>query len=208
MKAAWFSIAAGIVLLALAASAAQAAPPTTESEGVDPATISAETADREAVDWQQYLGPNEPDQNLGITPKFSDFLYDFAPGGVLLPRDSDVTWDYHSGGCISMPSGNDWFTFHLDLPQGSRIDYLRLYYFDDDEGYVRAHIMSYDGVGTASTLTTISSTGTGGYGSELSDYLGLVVDNFANGYSLIAKPSTNTTNLRICGLRVAYRLPS
>lgn len=146
------------------------------------------------------------DETLLSLP-WSDGMYFFVPGGVLRPRDSDVTWNYHAGGCISMPGGNEWFTLRLDLPQGSRIEYLRLYAFDDDVGYVRAHIMSYDGLGTASTLTTVDSTGTGGYGSDLSDYLGHVANNYTNGYSLLARPSTNSTNLRICGLRVMYRVP-
>jgi len=60
------------------------------------------------------------------------FHYVHIPGSVLLPRASTVEWrtDW-SGGCIYLQSGPTYVVFNktLNIPDGSRIDYLRVYYY-------------------------------------------------------------------------------
>lgn len=62
----------------------------------------------------------------------SMFSYVHVPGSVLRPRNSTSKWrtDW-SGGCIYQTSGEPYqvFNLHLNVPDGSRIDYLRVYYY-------------------------------------------------------------------------------
>lgn len=65
----------------------------------------------------------------GFDPFYS---YVHIPGSVLLPRASNVEWSSdNSGGCIFAESGNKStiFNINLNIPDGSRIDYLRVYYY-------------------------------------------------------------------------------
>ena len=67
------------------------------------------------------------------------FHYVHIPGTVLLPRTSSVGWSTDwTGGCTYLKSGNAGIVFnkHLNIPDGSRIDYLRVYYYRDSLGYL------------------------------------------------------------------------
>jgi len=61
------------------------------------------------------------------------FHYVHIPGAVLLPRASTVEWGYPGAGCIYLKSGPTYevFNINLNIPEGSRIDYLRVYYYRD-----------------------------------------------------------------------------
>lgn len=62
----------------------------------------------------------------------SSFRYVHIPGSVLLPRASTVQWKTgQTGGCIYLKSGPTYevFNINLNIPEGSRIDYLRVYYY-------------------------------------------------------------------------------
>ncbi|HZK17129.1 MAG TPA: hypothetical protein VFC66_02690 [Anaerolineaceae bacterium] len=66
----------------------------------------------------------------------SSFSYFHIPGSVLLPRASTVQWATdQSGGCIFAESGNtnQIFNINLNIPDGSRIEYLRVYYYRSGE---------------------------------------------------------------------------
>jgi hypothetical protein len=99
------------------------------------------------------------------------------------------------------------FNVHLDIPQGSRIDYLRVFYYDTSSNNSTAWITTYDGAGSFSDLTYVLSEGNSGYGTNLSDYVGHVVDTTNDAYVLNWRSSQPDSSLRLCGLRVAYHLP-
>ena len=67
---------------------------------------------------------------------------------------------------------------------------------------------SYNSTGGFTDITTVSSAGTGGYGTQLSSYVGHVVDNSSRSYVLNWSPGQNGSTMRLCGLRVAYRVPT
>ncbi len=154
----------------------------------------------------------QPDRNsyifYGDIPMigWSSFQYKFVAGTTLKPRDSATTWDYHGAGCVSAIGGNDIFNIHLDLPEGSRIDYLRIFYYDTSSSDSMAWITTYDGAGGWSDLTDVSSGGTGGYGTSLSSYVGDTVSNLNNAYVLNWRSNQTGSSMALCGLRVAYRL--
>jgi len=67
------------------------------------------------------------------------FHYIHIPGSVLLPRRSTVQWTTNwTGGCIYLKSGPYYeiFNINLNIPEGSRIDYLRVYYYRESLGYL------------------------------------------------------------------------
>jgi hypothetical protein len=69
----------------------------------------------------------------------SGFHYVHIPGSVLLPRTSTVDWRTDgSGGCIYLKSGPTYVVFnkHLNIPDGSRIDYLRVYYYREAQVFL------------------------------------------------------------------------
>jgi hypothetical protein len=134
------------------------------------------------------------------------FHYKFVAGATLQPRDSSSGWDYSGVGCVSLANGGELFNGHLGLPEGSRIDYLRIYYYDANANDSRAWITTYDNAGAFSDITTVTSTGSGGYGSQLSAYLGHVVNNASNSYVLNWDANAMGNSMRLCGLRIAYRI--
>jgi hypothetical protein len=144
--------------------------------------------------------------NAGFFPVFS---YLFVAGSALHPVDSDTTWHYDYYGCVSASTeAGNLFNVHLGLPEGSRIDYLRIFYYDTSGSNSRAWITTYDGEGGYSDLTYVNSSGNSGYGTALSDYVGHVVDNSDNSYVLNWRANVAGSTMRLCGLRVAYRLPA
>ena len=138
---------------------------------------------------------------------WSSFRYSFAIGSTMQPRDSDSGWSYDGPGCVSLVNGSDLFTLHVDLPEGSRVDFLRLFYYDTSASNSKAFLTTYDGAGGFEDLTSVDSAGDAGYGTTLSPYLGHVVDNSDQGYELIWVANTTGSSMRLCGMRIAYRLP-
>ncbi len=61
----------------------------------------------------------------------STFSYVHVAGSVLRPRNSTSEWGYSGGGCIYLTAGVPYYILntHLNIPNGSRIDYLRVYYY-------------------------------------------------------------------------------
>ena len=69
----------------------------------------------------------------------STFSYVHVAGSVMRPRHStsDYANDY-SGGCIFLTGGETYriFNTHINIPNGSRIDYLRVYYYREGRTYL------------------------------------------------------------------------
>ncbi len=97
----------------------------------------------------------------------------------------------------------------VQLPEGSRVDYLRLFYFDTNTNDSLAWLTSYDGAGSKDDMVYVQSASDVGYGTTLSEYLGEVVDTTYKSYLLNWNPlSAFNETLQVCGLRIAYRLPT
>lgn len=114
-----------------------------------------------------------------------------------------------AGSSAAVPTAvpNDNFTLHLDVPHGARIEYLRLFYYDTSPANSQAWITTYNAQGSLTDLTTITSTGATGYGTTLSPQITHVVDTANNAYVLNWRANQLGKSMRLCGLRVAYRLP-
>lgn len=169
------------------------------------------------VDWEAFFTEPQPDEDAGVAADdvsihaWSNFYYLNVTGTALRPRDSTVTWDNDgTGGCLYQTGGStlEIFNIHLHIPPGSRIDYLRLYYYDTSSNTSIAWVTTYDNEGGVDDLITVSSSGSGGYGTMLSPYLGHVVDYASDSYVLNWRSNQTGNSMRLCGLRVAYRLPN
>jgi hypothetical protein len=113
------------------------------------------------------------------------------------------------GGCLKLTSGNTSviFNLQLDIPNGVRIEYLRMYYYDTSASNSYAWVTRYDDVGGFGDVTYVASEGDTGYGTSLSPYFEHVVDNVDYSYILNWRPNAAGSSMMLCGLRVAYRLP-
>lgn len=139
---------------------------------------------------------------------WSGFYYFFAAGSSLHSADYLMRSDYQPGACVAaVDSGAQFFTLNLDLPQGSRIDYLRLFYYDTNASDGQAQLRKYDGAGNLVDVSIVSSTGAAGYGTILSAYAGSIVDNMNGSYVLNWWPIATGSTMQLCGMRVAYRMP-
>ena len=94
---------------------------------------------------------------------------------------------------------------HLDIPDRTRIDYLRIYYYDTSSADSTAWLTTYNGASTTADLVAVKSGGASGYGFKVSTYIGHVVDTSTRAYVLNWRPDQTGSTMRLCGLRVAYR---
>jgi hypothetical protein len=167
----------------------------------------------EMPDWESFFLEPQPDEDgyaaAGALEalEWSDFYYVFVAGSTFRPRASSTTWAYPGVGCINAASGNEIFTSPLHLPQGSRIDYVRLYYRDTSANDSSAWLTSYSAAGAFADVTTVSSVGSSGYGSNLSPLVEHVVNNASLSYTLNWRANQTGSSMQLCGMRVAYRLP-
>jgi hypothetical protein len=100
------------------------------------------------------------------------------------------------------------YNIHLGLPQGSRIDYLRFLYYDTSTTSSTAWITAYNGAGLVNDLVNVQSEGQAGYGFVVSSYISKTVDNIHYSYVLNWQPNELGNAMQLCGLRVAYQLPT
>ncbi|MFN2151224.1 MAG: hypothetical protein ACK2T5_06475 [Anaerolineales bacterium] len=156
---------------------------------------------------------NDPlaQETTPLTPdvSWSNFRYIYAAGSALRPRNSGQDWATSgSGGCIYATSlGGEVMNLHLDIPTGSRIDYLRIFFYDTSDSNSQAWVTTYDGASGIDDIAYVTSSGTGGYGTYLSPYVGHIVDNASDAYVLNWRPVVTGSTMMLCGLRVAYRVP-
>jgi hypothetical protein len=157
---------------------------------------------------QFYIAPDAPDFEGEAVEGWTVILPYFAAGSTLHSADYTMIEDYQPGACLSSNNAAaDFYTLMLDLPDGARIDYLRIYYYDTNANNSTANIRYYDANGGTTEIATVDSSGAGGYGTVLSSYINHIYDATNGGYVLNYWPKVTGTTMRLCALRVAYRLP-
>ena len=131
------------------------------------------------------------------------------PGSVLKPVDSITALSYDGNGCVHATAGASYLLVApLEIPDGSNIVLLRLYYDDtsasDDIG---GWITRYNAAGTGhEDLVYAPSTGSAGPGSNYGN-LTHTVDTYDWSYVLHARLNATGSALKVCGLRVMYYAP-
>ena len=85
---------------------------------------------------------------------------------------------------------------------------MRLYFYDTSGNTGRVWLTDYDGAGGVNDLISAESAGNAGYGTDLSDYLGEEVDTYTRSFLLNWNSYTDGNTMQLCGVRIAYRLPT
>jgi hypothetical protein len=158
-------------------------------------------------------GPAEPSAPRpraisGIAEDDDRMSYHYILGSHLMPRGSDITYDYGGDGCLYVTGGTvSRLAFPVNIPQGSEIKYVRIYYVDEAVEDVSLWLTRYRPHAEASDITQVNSTGSEGYGSAVSDELAEVVDYREWQYTLNYGWDNNDDTHQICGVRVAYLDP-
>ena len=118
-----------------------------------------------------------------------------------------MTYNYFGAGCTYRTSGTSFTEHDLQLPQGAEIDYLRIYYYDNDaSNNANAYLFAYDGAGNFTEIASVGSSGTPGQSSTGSGFFSYFVDNVGAGLSLrLNYGNGSNSNLRICGVRLRYQ---
>jgi hypothetical protein len=144
------------------------------------------------------------------SPSGGSFSYYFVAGATLMPRDSGTGRDYSGTGCSFTVGGSDRImNTELQIPNGSVIKYLRIFYNDTDaSNNVLGYLTRYNPGTATNDLASVESTGSGGVGTALSAEITHTVDNFGFAYVLIGWPDASSTTVQVCGLRVAYYAPA
>lgn len=133
------------------------------------------------------------------------FHYLNVAGSSFLPRDGNTTSKYEVAGCISLATGTNWFVYPLQLPEGSLIKYVRVYYNDTHAtANLDVALTRYAGNSEFLDEAFFSTSGSNGFDSELSPQLNIVVDNQEFARQLLVRLGQSSSSLQFCGMRVAY----
>jgi hypothetical protein len=151
----------------------------------------------------QTQDPLAPDNILAT------FSYYRLLGFSFNTRTSTTTFGYSFNGCVFETGGSDVrFTAPLLIPSGSVIKYLRLYYNDTNASAdITSWITRYQPGVTSEDLTSVTSSGSSGYGTSLSAEITQTVDLTNWAYTVIIWPGVNDSTNAFCGVRVAYYAP-
>lgn len=145
-------------------------------------------------------------EDRSFSPYFS---YIHVAGAALKPRASNTEWSTDSsGGCLYVSGGSasTVYNIHLEIPDGARIDYLRIFYNDASTSDSYAWVTRYDDYGGIEDVASVTSSGSSGYGTQLSSFVSHEVDNVNYSYVLNWRPVVVGSSMQLCGLRVAYRV--
>ncbi len=153
----------------------------------------------------QETGPDAP--NRSNSPGVS-FSYYHTIGTLFQPRKSTSTYDYTTNGCMYQNGGTEFrFQAHLVLPEDSVIKYVRIYYNDTVAQDMTVWLTRYDPGKSNVDLTSVQSSGSGGYGTALSALITETVDLATYAYVLTWGTGVATSGNQLCGIRVAYYAP-
>ncbi|MBN1640497.1 MAG: hypothetical protein JXA09_04610 [Anaerolineae bacterium] len=184
----------------------------TPGDGMDRSSSEGEPL-QPPPDWESMFAEPQADEDAYYDARdaalqdWSLFRYVHVTGAALRPRDSAVPWRYGGYGCVYVDSTADLLNIDLQLPTGSRVEYLRLYYYDASSTNGTAWLTRYDNAGGFYDLIMVTSSGEGTYGTTLSAYYGQTVDTYNYSYALSWNAHVTGSAMRLCGLRVAYRVP-
>jgi hypothetical protein len=149
-----------------------------------------------------------PDSGATAAASTQKFMFVSASG--FTPLDDDMTYNYFTAGCMYRTGGSSFSEYAVQLPQGAIVDYLRVYYYDNDAvNNATAFLFSFDGVGNYTEIASAASTGTPGLMNTGSGFFAHTVDNVDGSLELrLSYGGATTSNLRICGVRIRYQYSS
>lgn len=187
--------------------------PTPDTAAQSPApNADASVTSSQGVEAPLPAVPGAPLDDLALFPNATAQYY-HVPGSVLMPVDSSTTLAYDYMGCVHAKTGGaNLLNAPLDIPGGSTLTGMRLYYVDSNaSANVQAWITRYDIDGTDyDDIINIASSGSSGRGNVWGDAeptMG-VLDTYSWSYVLNVRVNSASNTLQICGLRVMYYPPA
>jgi hypothetical protein len=147
------------------------------------------------------MAPNAPAYNSTIR-----FV-----GSTLRPRQNNVTYTTNNGGgCIYVTAGDasTVWNYPLALPQGAKVEWLRMYYYDaDPTDFTTGWFTKYDLYGSLVQEWSVKSLdgGNGYQDVEISPTESIDYTGFS--YVLNWRPNAITSSLQLCGFRLFYTAP-
>lgn len=133
-------------------------------------------------------------------------------GSTLKPRENDVNYAVSSnGGCVYVTSGDNSTVWNLPLalPNGAEVQYLRMYYYDQNTSYNSGGwFTKYDLYGAIVQEWGLSSTNTGYNYSTVLITPTETIDYDTYSYVINWRPYGSGSDLQLCGFRIYYYYPS
>ncbi|MBN1955971.1 MAG: hypothetical protein JW900_13105 [Anaerolineae bacterium] len=132
------------------------------------------------------------------------------PGTALKPRGDDVSYvPTAGGGCFYASAGNSFRVFNIGvfLPQGSRVDVVRMYYDDTSTSASRAWFSVYDLYGQMVQEWSVDSVGNTGNGFNDTALISHTIDYSQYSYALNWRPYALGSQMQNCGFRIFYQPP-
>lgn len=153
------------------------------------------------------VAPTAEEAELG-----GGFQFLRAAGSNFAPRDSDTAFSYGGAGCLQRDSnvGDSWFTYDVQLPDGALIDFMRVYFIDNDASFnVNSELWAFDGAGGTTLIAEADSSGTPGTGSASSASFAHTVNNAAQSLVVVGSIQGGVgIAVQLCGIRFRYLGPT
>lgn len=131
-------------------------------------------------------------------------------GGALKPRENDVSYGVSaSGGCAYVTAGDTFTVWNIEpnLPPGTRVDTLRMYYYDTSASSSSAWFTIYDLYGAIVQEWSVSTEGSSGHSFNDSAQINHTVDYSQYSYLLNWRPNVAGSAMQLCGFRVFHEFP-
>lgn len=128
-------------------------------------------------------------------------------GSTLKPRENNVSYGVDSNGsCVYITGGSAFTVWNIpvQLENGSRVDTLRMYYYDTSASNTTAWFTIYDLYGAIVQEWAVSSNTSGGNSFNDSDQINHTVDYSVYSYVLNWRPVVSGSSIQLCGFRVFY----
>jgi hypothetical protein len=145
--------------------------------------------------------PEEPDETLAI-----DYMH--ATGYAFKSIIEGTTYTNSAGGCLYTTAGAPYLFSGIIIPDGSVIEYVRMYYKDTSEANDASLVLYQYGEGSSTNLLTISTVGTYPGVRTHSESVDIVINNAVYGYGFEWAAPGNSDTTQICGYRITYTPPS
>jgi hypothetical protein len=132
-------------------------------------------------------------------------------GSTLRPRENDVNYTTsEDGGCVYITSGDAITIWNLPLalPEGAEVQYLRIYYYDQDaDNNTRGWFTKYDLYGQIVSEWGVNSEDGGNDYRDVLITPTETIDYSAYSYVINWRPTGTGPNLQLCGFRIFYYYP-
>lgn len=160
----------------------------------------------------QYSPPDDPTANAlrQETAAPEELISWRVTGSALKPRENDVSYTVDgNGSCTYVTAGDAQTVWNIpvQLPQGTLVDTLRIYYFDTSDSNTTAWFTVYDLYGDLVQEWSVSSNTVSGNSFNDSAQINHVVDYSVYSYMVNWRPIVTGSTIQLCGFRIFHDPP-